>query len=69
MAYKSKRRQLAYMRQWRAKHRDYMRDYYQNKVKPRTERMAARIRKKLGMAPRIQKIPVAPVPVLEEVEI
>ncbi len=66
MAYKSKRRQLAYMRQWRAKHRDYMRDYYQNKVKPRTERMAARIRKKLGMAPRIIN---APVPVLEEVEI
>lgn len=34
MAYKSKKRQLAYMKRWRQKHPGYMRTYYLIAVRP-----------------------------------
>ncbi len=55
MAYKNQKKQRAYMKRWREKHPDYMRQYYRQVVRlvspPKTDR---RVRRQ---------------PVIEEVEV
>lgn len=41
MPFRSKKKQKAYVDRWRQQHPTYMRDYYQNKVKPLGRRKPA----------------------------